>query len=91
MYVCVYICVYIYIYFFSFFLFMAAPAAHGSSQATGQIRTAAEAYARATATPDLSHISDLHHGLQQRRILNSEQGQGSNLHPHRDYVRSLPR
>ena len=28
------------------------------------------AYATATATLDLSHICNLHHGLQQRRILN---------------------
>ena len=28
------------------------------------------AYARATATPDLSHVCDLHHSSRQRRILN---------------------
>ena len=41
-------------------------------QAGGQIGTAAEAYATATATaePDLSHICDLRHSLQQCRILN---------------------
>ena len=28
------------------------------------------AYARATATPDLNHVCDLHHSSQQRQILN---------------------
>ena len=38
---------------------MAAPAAYGNSQARGQIGAAAEAYASAMATPDLSHIYNL--------------------------------
>ena len=43
--------------------------AQGGSQAGGQIRAAAKAYATATATPDLSLICDLHRSLQQRWIL----------------------
>ena len=39
--------------FFSF-LFMATPAAYGSSWARGRIRAAMEAYATATAMPDPS-------------------------------------
>ena len=38
--------------FFAFF-FRTAPVAYGNSQASGQTRTAAEAYATATAMPDL--------------------------------------
>ena len=56
-------------YAFFFFLFKAAPMAHGSSQARGQIRAAAEAYTTATAIPDLSHILDLLWSLQQCWIL----------------------
>jgi len=39
---------------------MAAPVAYRSSLARGQIRAPAEAYTTAMATPDLSHICDLH-------------------------------
>ena len=42
--------------YYYFFLFMAAPVAHGSSQARGRIGAAS---ATATATADLSHIYDL--------------------------------
>ena len=42
-----------------FLLFMAAPAAHGSSWARGRIRAVAVAYSTAMATLDLSHICDL--------------------------------
>ena len=35
-----------------FFFFLAAPLAHGSSQAKDQIRAAALTYSRASATPD---------------------------------------
>ena len=39
---------------------MAAPVAYGRSQPGGQIGAAAVAYAAATATPDPSHICNLH-------------------------------
>ena len=49
------------------FLFLrASPMAHGSSQAKGQVRTAAAA----TATQDLSHSCDLCHSLPRWGILN---------------------
>ena len=47
-----------------FWLFRAAVAAHGSSEARGQIR------ATATATRDLSCFGDLYHSSQQHWILN---------------------
>ena len=47
---------------------MATSAAYGNSWARGQIEAAAEAYA--TATPDPSHICNLHHSSWQCRILN---------------------
>ena len=45
-----------------FFFLRAAPAAYGSSQARGQIRSAAAAYATATApaTQDPSHVAEAH-------------------------------
>ena len=49
---------------------MAAPMAYGSSWVRGQFGAAAEAYATAMATPDLSHIWDLHHSLWQCWICN---------------------
>ena len=55
---------------FFFFLFRAAPAAHESSQATGQISTAVEAYATGTAIPGLSHMFEVQGTMQQHRILN---------------------
>ena len=56
-----------------FFLWVGGGAAHvayGSSQARGQIRATAADLCTATATPDLSHISNLHHSSWQCRILN---------------------
>ena len=47
-----------------FFIFRATPVAYSSYQGRGQIG------ATATATPDLSHICDLYHGLRQYQILN---------------------
>ena len=71
---------------FCFFsLFTATSEAYGSSQARGWIRAAAAAYAKTTATPDLSHICDLHHSCSNAGSLT----QVSNLHPHRHYVRFL--
>ena len=58
-------------YFILFYLlFRAPPTAYGSFQARGQIGAAAEAYVTATATPDPSHICDLHRDLQQLQTLN---------------------
>ena len=51
-------------------LFLAILVAYGSSWARGQIITAAEAYTSVTATPDPSHMSNLHHSLWQHQILN---------------------
>ena len=65
--------------FIYFLLFRAAPMAHGGSQARGQIRP----YSTAIATPDPSHVCDLHHKL--IAMLDpqpTEQGQGSNPQPH---------
>ena len=53
-----------------FFLSTAAPAAYVSSQPRSQIRTAAAAYVRATATSDLRPICKLHRILQPCHILN---------------------
>ena len=66
-----------YSFFLSFFLFVfcifrAAPVAYGGSQARGRIRAADASlhYTTATATPDLSHVCNLHHSSRQRWILN---------------------
>ena len=57
-------------FFFFFFLFRVAAVAYGSSQARGWIGTADASYTTATATPDLSHVWDLHHSSQQHWIPN---------------------
>ena len=49
-----------------FLPFRAVPAAYGGSQARGPVG----AMLLATATPDPSHICNLHHSLWQRQILN---------------------
>ena len=56
-------------FFFFFLVFMAAPVAHGSSQARGPI--GATVLACATATRDPSLICDLYQRSWQCRILNS--------------------
>ena len=57
--------------------------AYGGFQAGVQSELQLLAYSTATATQDLSRVSDLHHSSQQRQILKpSEQGQGSNPQPH---------
>ena len=56
------------LFFFSPFGFY-APAAYGSPQAKGRIRDIAASLRPATATRDPSHICDLHHSSQHRRIL----------------------
>ena len=59
-------------FFFNFCLFRATPAAHGRSQARGQIGAAA--CATATATADLRCVCDLHHSSLQHWILNPLSG-----------------
>ena len=49
--------------------FRASPIAYGGSQDRGLIGAKLPAYATATATPDQSHICDLHPSSQQCRIL----------------------
>ena len=49
---------------------MATSAAYGSSPARGGIGAAAEAYATATAMPDLSYICNICCSLQQDWVLN---------------------
>ena len=65
-------------FFFFFFFCTAAPVAHGSSHARDGIRAAAEAYAMATATQDLSQICDLTTACGNVRSLTTEQDQGWN-------------
>ena len=60
---------YLFIYLFS--LFRVVHATCGGSWARGQIGAAAAALHHAPATPDPSHVCDLHHNAQQRQILNS--------------------
>ena len=52
-----------------FFPLMAAPVAHGGSQAR-ESELQLPTYTTATATPDQSHICDLHRSSQQCQILN---------------------
>ena len=66
------------------FFFLWLPLQH--IDAAYQIRAVAEAYATATATPNLSCIWDLCLSLWQCQIFNTEQGQGSILHPHMDSI-----
>ena len=55
----------------SFFCFFrAALMAYESSQARGQIRATAAGLHLSIATPDPSHVCDLHHSSRQCRILN---------------------
>ena len=52
-----------------------------------ELQLPAYATATATATPCSRRIFNLHHTWQSDRIVQpTEQGQGSNLHPHRHYV-----
>ena len=52
------------------FVFGATPVAYTRSQARGRLRAVA-AYPTATATPNPSHICNLHHGSRQQWIVNS--------------------
>ena len=62
--------------FFVFLSFRAAPVAYGGSQARGLTRAKPLVYARATTTPDLSRVCDVHHSSQQGRILNPQSEAG---------------
>ena len=56
---------------FVLFCFRAAPRAYGSSQSIkAESELQVQAYATATAMPDLSHICNLHPNSQQCQILN---------------------
>ena len=60
-------------FFFLLFVFLpfrAALMAYGGSRLGVQSELQLLAYARATATPDPSHVCNLHHGSRQRQILN---------------------
>uniref|UniRef100_A0A8D1KNP4 5-formyltetrahydrofolate cyclo-ligase n=1 Tax=Sus scrofa TaxID=9823 RepID=A0A8D1KNP4_PIG len=59
-------------FFFFFLIFRAASVAYGSSWVRGRIGLQLPAYITATAVWDPSSICDLHHSLQQRRILNHQ-------------------
>ena len=52
------------------FFFRAVPVAYGDYQASIYLEIELSAYTTATATPDLSRVSDLHHSSWQHRILN---------------------
>ena len=57
-------------FFFFFFCFSVAPAAYPSPMLGVKSGLQLLACATATATPDLSHICDLHHSSQQHWIIN---------------------
>ena len=62
-----------FILFFGLFsISWATPGAYGGSQARGRIRAVATSLCQSHSNAgwDLSHICDLHHSSQQRRILN---------------------
>ena len=67
--VCVFF-VFLSFFFFFFWLFRVSPMTHGNSQARGPIRTTAAPHTTATATPDPSHICNLHRSSWQHQILN---------------------
>ena len=75
------------VFFVCLFLFFTAiPVTYGSSWASGRIRAAAEAYATATATLDVSCICDLCHHLQQGQILNPLREARDQIHIHMDIM-----
>ena len=57
------------ILFFSLFFFKVASVAHGSSRVMGWIGDTVMVYTTETATPDLSHICDLHRDYGNARYL----------------------
>ena len=54
-----------------FLVFFFRATAYGGSQARGRIGAKPLVYTTARATPDPSHVCDLHHSSQQRQILNA--------------------
>ena len=68
---------------------MAAPVAYGSSWARDQLGAAAEAYATAMATPDLSHILTYATACGNAGSLTHGAKPGLNPHSHRDDIGSL--
>ena len=62
--------IHIHLFIYLFCLFRAKPTAYGGSQARVKLELQLPAYATATATPDLSHVCDLHHRSWQCRIFN---------------------
>ena len=50
--------------------FRATPVAYGGSQASGQLELQPLAYAIARATPDASHVCNLHYSSRQHQIFN---------------------
>ena len=67
-------------FFFFFLLFRAAPVAYGGSQLGVESELHLTAYATDTAMQDPSHICDLHHSSQQRRIVNPLSARDGTLH-----------
>ena len=65
-------CFIISVNFFFSLSFRATPVADGSSWARDPARSQLQSYITATATPDPSHLCDLHHSLQQCWILNPQ-------------------
>ena len=61
---------FVFLFFFFFGLFRAAPAAYGRFQARGPVGAAVDTgLLQSHATPNLSHICDLHHRSWQHQIL----------------------
>ena len=61
---------YYYYLFIYFLLFRAAPMAYGVSRLGVESELQLPAYTTATATPDTSHVCNLHHSSWQHQILN---------------------
>ena len=75
-----------------FLFFRAAPVAYGSTLARRlgvKLELYLWFYTTATATPDRASSAIYVAAHSNTRSLTTEQGQGSNLHPHRDNVGSL--
>ena len=67
-----------YVVFFFFLLFRAAPAAYGGSHTRVELQL--PTYTTVTATPDLSHVCNLHHCSRPRWILNPLSEAGNRTH-----------
>ena len=69
----------VYKHSFSVCFFKATPEPHESSQAGTESELQLPVYTTATATPDPSHICDLHHSLRQRWILTGTEATSSQI------------